>query len=329
MHLTNHLSGAPRCAAMALLALTAWAAATPALAFPDKPMTLIVPYPPGGATDVVGRILAKALGSRLGQTMVVENKAGAGTAIGATALAQAAPDGHTLFFSSNTTYTMNPAIKSSLPYDPQKFDAIGVVGVVPLALLANPSLPASNARDVVALAKRAPGKLSYGSFGTGTSSHFGGEIFKYETGVDILHVPYKGSAPAMQDVIAGQIQLTVDTVLAAKPQADAGKVKVLAVMASRRVPMLPDVPTMIEAGYPGVVVEPWGAVVAPGGLKPDVKKQLAKALAEVLADPDVKAQIERTGFNVAHEPPASYDTRLAKELPALRALVHKAGITAQ
>ncbi len=324
----THTKRPPLALAFGLLALGA-VFSPPAAAFPDKPITLIVPYPPGGATDVVGRILAKALSAKLGGSVIVENKAGAGTAIGATALAQAAPDGHTIFFSSNTTYTMNPAIKSTLPYDPQTFDAIGIVGFVPLALLANPAFPATSVKDVVAAAKAAPGKLSYASFGAGTSSHFGGEIFKFETGSAIVHVPYKGSAPAMQDLIGGQVPLSVDTVLAAKPQADAGKVKVIAVMANKRVAGLPNVPTMIEAGYPGVVVEPWGAVVAPGGLKADVKNKLAKALADALADRDTRAAIEKTGFVVVHEPPAAYRARLEKELPALRALVHKAGITAQ
>ncbi len=306
----------------AFVTLPAWAA------FPDKPLTLIVPYPPGGATDVVGRILAKSMGARLGQNIVVENKAGGGTSIGAAAVANAAPDGYTLFFSSNTTYTINAAIKPTLPYDPAKLSAIGVIGAVPLALVANPSFPAANAKELVALAKKDPGKYSLASFGAGTSSHFAGEVFKLEHGLEMVHVPYKGSAPAMQDLIAGQVPLLVDTALAAIPHARAGKLKVLAVLAAKRVPQLPDVPTIGELGCNACVLEPWGAVVTSPGVPLPVRQVLTKALAETLTDADVRAQLEKAGFNVAWEPPEAYDARVAKELPALRAIVQKAKITA-
>jgi len=299
-----------------------------AAAYPEKPVTLIVPFPPGGATDVLGRILAKGLGQRLQQTVVVDNRAGAGTAIGAAALAQAAPDGQTLLFSSNTTFTINPAIKTSLPYDPQKqFESIGIVGSAPLVLLAQPSLPASTVKELVALARQKPGALAYASFGSGTSSHFGGEMFKLTAGIDLLHVPYKGSAPAMQDLIGGQVQLSVDTVIAAKPQLQAGKVKAIAVMAARRLVSLPQVPTVAESGYPGFALEPWTAIVAPRGLPAAVQAVLVKALADTMADPAVRAALEKAGLDIAYEPPAAYDARLAKELPLMRAYVHKAKIT--
>jgi tripartite-type tricarboxylate transporter receptor subunit TctC len=312
-------------------ALLAAALATPAVAaFPEKPITLVVPFPAGGASDVLGRIMARSMGARLGQTVIVDNRAGAGTAIGAASVAKAAPDGYTLLISSNTTFTINPAVKPVLPYDPQKhFEALGLMGSLPLALLAHPSFPASNLKDLVAQAKAKPGGFTYASFGSATSSHFGGEMFKLAAGIDLLHVPYKGSAPAMQDLIGGQVQLSVDTVVAAKPQVAAGRVKPIALLSAKRSAGLPGVPTVAESGYPGFVAEPWVAVVAPRGLPPAVQQVLVKAFADSMADPAVRAELEKAGMDVAYEPAAAYQDRLARELPLMRATVHKARITAE
>lgn len=297
-------------------------------AFPDKPLTLVVPYPPGGATDTVARIVARGMSQRLGQNLIVDNKAGAGTAIGAGAVAQAAPDGYTLLISSNTTFTVNPALKTKLPYDAQKsFESIGLIGTSPLVLLANPALPAQNVKALVALAKSQPGKLAYGSFGAGTTSHLAGEMFKLMAGVDILHVPYKGSAPAMTDLIGGQVALTFDTNVAALPMLKAGKVKALAVTSAKRSPSLPQVPTVAEAGYAGFEMLPWITIVAPRGLQPAVQKALGKALADTLADATTRADLEKAGVDVSFEPGSFYDARVAKELPMLRAYVHKAQIS--
>jgi len=315
-----------RLAAAGLVLATSLAPAF-AAGYPDKPITLVVPFPPGGATDTVARILGKGLGQRLGQAVIVDNKAGAGTAIGAGAVAQAAPDGYTLLISSNTTFTVNPALKARLPYDAQKsFESIGLIGTSPLVLLATPSLPAANVKELVALARARPGKLAYGSFGNGTTSHFAGEMFKVVTGVDILHVPYKGSAPAMTDLIGGQVQLTFDTNVAALPMVKSGKVKALAVTSAKRSPSMPGVPTVAEAGYPDYEMVPWITIVAPRGLPPAVQKALGKALADTLADAGVRGDLEKAGVDVGWEPGSFYDARVAKELPLLRAYVHKAKI---
>ena len=298
-----------------------------AAGYPEKVVTLVVPFPPGGATDTVARVVAKGMGQRLGQSVIVDNKAGAGTVIGAGAVAQAAPDGYTLLISSNTTFTVNPALKSKLPYDAQKsFESIGLIGTSPLVLLANPSLPANSVKELVALAKSKPGKLAYGSFGSGTTSHLAGEMFKLVTGADILHVPYKGSAPAMTDLIGGQVQLSFDTNVAALPMLQAGKVKAIAITSSRRSPSLPKVPTVAESGYPDYEMVPWITVVAPRGLPAAVQKALGKALAETLADAAIRADLEKAGVDVSYEPGSFYDARVAKELPLLRAYVHKAQI---
>jgi len=313
---------------LATLVLTsALASAAAAAGFPDKPVTLVVPFPPGGATDTVARIVAKGMGQRLGQTVIVDNRAGAGTAIGAGAVAQAAPDGYTLLISSNTTFTVNPALKSKLPYDAQKsFESIGLIGTSPLVLLATLALPANNVKELVALARAKPGTLAYGSFGNGTSSHFAGEMFKVVTGADILHVPYKGSAPAMTDLIGGQVQLTLDTNVAALPMLQARKVKALAVTSAKRSPSMPDVPTVAEAGYPDFEMVPWITIVAPRGLPAPVQQALGKALADTLNDAAARGDLVKAGVDVGWQPGSFYDARVAKELPLLRAYVHKAKI---
>ena len=295
--------------------------------FPSRPITLVVPYPAGGSADTVARIVAKGLSARLGQVIVVDNKAGAGTVIGATLAAQAAPDGYTLLFSSNTTWTINPALKPKMPYDPVKsFEALGLIGGSPLVLLANPKLPVTTVQELVALAKSRPDKVTYASFGNGTSSHFAGEMFKFMAGVDITHVPYKGSAPAMQDLLGGQVDLSFDINVAAKPHVESGRVRALAVTSRKRTPSLPKVPTFVEAGLPDYEIVPWLAMVAPRGLPADVRQALAKALGDVLADPGTRAELTQVGVDVAHEPPAAYETRVARELPLMRAYVQRARI---
>jgi tripartite-type tricarboxylate transporter receptor subunit TctC len=298
--------------------------------FPSKPLTLVVPYPPGGATDTVGRILAKTMGAKLGQVVLVDNKAGAGTAIGAAKVAQAEADGYTLLISSNTTFTINPALKSTLPYDPlTSFESIGVMGTSPLVLLAHPSVPARSLKELVALAKAKPGQLSFGSFGAGTTAHFAGELLKVMAGIDMVHVPYKGSAPAMQDLIGGQVQLSFDTNVAAIPQVQAGKVRAIAVTSLKPSPTMPGVPSIAESGYPGYEMVPWITVVAPRGLPPAVRASLTKVFADSLADPDTLAQLTARGVDVRAEPPAAYMRRVSDELPKLRAYVHKAGLPVQ
>lgn len=296
-------------------------------AYPEKAITLIVPYPPGGATDILARKLAGPLGQRLGQTVIVENKAGAGTAIGATAVAKSAPDGYTLLISSNTTFTVNAALKSSLPYDPQKdFESIGLIGSSPLVLLANPKLPANNVKELLALAKADPKGLNFGSFGVGTSAHLAGEMFKVMTGANMVHVAYRGSAPAMTDLIAGQIPLTFDTSVAAMPQMATGKVKAIAVTTHQRSPQMPQVPSVAEAGFPDYEMVPWIGFVGRRGMAAEVSGKLSQALKDSVNDPVVKAELQKVGLDVLFEPGSVYDKRVAQELPLLRAYVHRANI---
>jgi tripartite-type tricarboxylate transporter receptor subunit TctC len=299
-------------------------------AYPDKPITLVVPYPPGGATDTLARVLAGPMGKRLGQTVVVENKAGAGTAIGATAVARSAPDGYTLLISSNTTFTVNAALKNSLPYDPLKdFESIGIIGSSPLVLLAHPKLAANSVKEVVDLSKREAKGLDFGSFGVGTTAHLAGEMFKVMTGANVTHVAYRGSAPAMTDLMGGQIPLTFDTSVAALPQMAAGKVKAIAVTTLKRSAQMPQVPTVAEAGYPEYEMVPWITLVARRGMPAEVSGKLVKALKDAVNDPVTRNELQQKGLDVAYEPGAMYDTRVARELPLLRAYVHRANIPVQ
>ncbi|MDH6592632.1 tripartite-type tricarboxylate transporter receptor subunit TctC [Variovorax sp. TBS-050B] len=297
--------------------------------FPSRPVTLVVPFPPGGATDVNARVIAQRLGKALGQSVVIENRAGAGTVIGAAYVAKAAPDGHTLLVSSGTTFTVNPAIRSNLPYDPVKsFEPIGLAGRVGMILLANAEVPVQTMQQFVAHVKAAPGKYSYASYGTGTTAQFAGETLLHAAGLRMTHVPYKGSAPAMTDLMGGQIPFAIDTVSAAVPQLKSGKIKAIAVTTARRSTLLPDVPTMAESGYPGIDMDTWLALAAPRGLPPEVKATLEKALAATIADPETRAKLMAQGLEPGYADGAAVSELIGRELPLMRAVAARANITA-
>ena len=309
--------------AACLCGMSLWAQA----AFPEKPITVVVPYPPGGATDIIARKLAVPLGQRLGQPVIIENKAGAGTAIGAAFVAKSVPDGYTLLISSNTTFTVNAALKNSLPYDPQKdFESVGLIGSSPLVLLAHPKVPANTVKELIALSHKDGKGLNFGSFGVGTTAHMAGEMFKVMTGANMVHVAYRGSAPAMTDLIGGQIPLTFDTNVAAMPQMATGKVKAIAVTSRQRSPQMPQVPTVAEAGFPDYEMVPWIGYVGRRGMPAEVSARLSKAIKDCLSDPAVKAELQKVGLDVLFEPGSVYDKRVAQELPLLRAYVHRANI---
>lgn len=296
-------------------------------AYPSRPITIVVPFPPGGGGDAQGRLLAQKLAEKLGQNVIVDNRPGAGTAIGAAYVANAKPDGYTLLMSSASTYTLNPAIRKSLPYDPIKsFEPIGIVSRVGLVMLANPGVPVNNLKDLTAAAKAAPGKYAYASFGAGTSSHFAAEMALQAMGIQLMHVPYKGSGPAMTDLIGGQVPFSFDTVTAALPQIKAGKVKAIAITTAKRSPLLPNVPTFAESGYPAAVLDSWGMVVAPRGLPPAVHARLEKALADTLADPAVRKGFADQGVEPGFIGSAQAAAQLEAELPLMRAIAVRANI---
>ncbi|ROZ79419.1 tripartite tricarboxylate transporter substrate binding protein [Ramlibacter sp. WS9] len=315
--------------AMALALLAPWASAH-AQAYPAKPIQLVIPFPPGGATDIVGRLVGKKLGERLGQPVVIENRAGAGTIIGAAFVAKAPADGYTLLISSGSTFTVNPALNAKLPYDPIKsFEPIGQVARVPLLVLAHPGVPVNDLKQLVAAVQRTPDKYVFGSFGNGTTAHFTGELLWGAAGIKLTHVAYKGSAPAMNDLLAGQIPFTVDTVAAALPHLNAGKVKAIAATGARRATQLPNVPTVAESGFPGFSADSWLAIAAPKGLAADVRARLQKALADTMKDAEVRDKLIASGLEPAYEPAAAVAARIEDELPRMRAIALRANIRAE
>ncbi|AVS79216.1 ABC transporter substrate-binding protein [Paracidovorax avenae] len=330
--MTKYLPALRRTGAALLMAIAASGPVPAAHAegYPARPVQLVVPFPPGGAVDIVGRLIGKPLGDALGQPVVVENKAGAGTIVGAGFVANAPADGYTLLISSGSTFTGNPALNPRLPYDPvRSYEPIGMVARVPLVLLAHRDVPARNLAEVIAAVKRTPDKFSHGSFGNGTTGHFAGELLWAATGIRPMHVPYRGSAPAMADLMGGQIPFTIDTVAAALPQLKAGKIKAIAVMGATRATQLPGVPTVAESGFPGFAADSWLAVVAPRGLPASARTRLQKALAEAMAAPEVRSKLIASGLEPAYEPADAVQSRIEEELPRMRAIAQRANIRAE
>jgi len=295
--------------------------------YPARPVRMVVPFPPGGSTDVLARLFARSLGETLGQPVVIENKPGAGTVVGSDLVAKAAADGYTLLFSGASTYTVTPILYPSLPYDPDEaLEPVGIIAATPLILLANPSkVRASDLRGLAAELQAHP-DMAYGSFGSGSTSNFVGEMFNAALGASMLHVPYKGSAPAMTDLIGGQIPLTVDTVVAAEPQIRAGKVKAIAVSSARRSQLLPDVPTAAESGYPDVAFSTWFAITAPSGLPAHARDKLVSAVHRIMQDEDLRRKFVENGFEPEYGSPADYRERVADESQRLKAVAERANI---
>lgn len=315
---------------LALSAAVMAAAPVYAQAYPDRPIQLVIPYSPGGAGDVAGRILAKGLSEVLGQTVIVENKPGAGTILGAQFVAKANPDGYTLLMSSGTTFTINPAIYPKLPYSPQDdFVPLGVAGRTAMTVVANPKAPYSDIAGLVAAAKAKPDGIAYASFGVGTVSHFVAEQFQEAAGIKMTHIPYKGSSPGMTDLIGGQVPVMFDTVVAAMPQVKSGKIKALAVTTAKRSSFLPDVPTLAESGYPGFNVDTWIAFFAPRGVPEDVQRTLGQALEKTLANQATREQLYKAGVEPEFESADALRKTIAEETPRFAEIARRAKIQAQ
>lgn len=261
-------------------------------AFPSKPVRLVVPFPPGQATDIVARLLADALTKQWGQQVIVENRAGGASIPGMLQGRDAAPDGHTITFGTSGSIGINPSLYPTLPYDPPRdFAMVGGVFIVPLMIVAHPSAPYANLKEMIAAAKKDPGKLDWAYAGTGTSQHLTGELFKVRAGVDILGVTYKGSGPAMTDLLGGQVKLMVDSLASALPHIKAGKIRALAMTTPQRVPQLPDVPTVAESGYPGFDGVGWGGLVVPKATPAALVERIGADVRRALADPVMQQRI--------------------------------------
>ena len=308
----------------ALLALVATAAS--AQTYPTKPIRLVVPFPPGGATDILARDVAQKLTEAWGQQVIVDNRPGAGGNIGSELVAKSAPDGYTLEMGTVGTHAINASLYAKMPYDHVKdFVPVILVAGVPNVLVVNPAVPANSVAELIAYAKANPGKLNFASSGNGTSIHLSGELFKFMAGVQMTHVPYKGSAPALQDLIAGQVQLMFDNLPPSLPQIKAGKLRALAVTSLARAPALPDVPTMAEAGLPGYEASSWFGVLAPAGTPPAIVTKLNAEIAKWLATPEAKEKLSKQGANAAGGTPEDFAKHIAAETAKWAKVVKDSG----
>ncbi|MDM0026417.1 tripartite tricarboxylate transporter substrate binding protein [Variovorax saccharolyticus] len=293
-------------------------------AYPRQAVTLVVPFPAGGPTDAMARLLAQKLGDRLGQQVIIDNRGGAGGGIAAELVARAPADGHTLFFGTTGTMAINPSLYAKLRYDPVKdFAPVSLMATTMNVLVASPEIPARNLADLIALAKARPGELTYGSAGNGSSNHLSGELFRSTAGIQITHVPYKGSAPAMVDLLGGRLSMMFDTIAQQTQNIAAGKVRALAVTGPKRSPLLPTVPTAQEAGLKGFDVTIWYGVLAPRATPAPVVERLNREMVAVMASDDMKKRMEADGAEARTTTPAEFAALIrsdtAKWAPVVKA----------
>lgn len=299
-----------------------------AQAYPAKPVTIIVPFPPGGGTDTGGRILAEHLGKRWGQTVVVENKGGAAGQIGADLVAKSKPDGYTLLLGNIGTQAINPSLYPKMPFDPDTaFAPISLVAELPLAMMVNPGVKAQTAAEFIALAKSQPGRLNYSSSGAGGAPHLVAEMFKDATGTFIVHVPYRGGGPAISDLLAGHVQLSFLTVLEASGHIKAGKLRALAVTGNKRVPALPDVPTLAESGLPGFNAISWIGLLAPAGTPPELLEKISADVRAVVADEVVKSRLASLGAVPRTNSPQEFAKMISEDRTRYAQIIRSRKIT--
>lgn len=315
-------------AAAATLSLAGAAAAQ--ATYPDRPIRLIVPFPPGGTSDVVGRIFAEALAKQIGQPVVVENRGGAGGTVGSRAVASAAPDGYTLLLGTSSTNGTNPAVYKNLPYDAVKdFTPVTQIIRVPGVIVVNKNFPAKDYASFAALIKGAPGKYSYASSGNGGATHMAMEYYKSLSGLDMMHVPYRGTGPALNDVIAGQVPILWDTAASSMAHIQSGSLRPIVVAAKSRLPQLPDVPTFAEVGLPDYDAEMWNGLLAPAGLPKDVLAKLNDASRKALADKDVQAKYAGVGAYVVADKPEAFAAMIQDDVTKWKKVADFAHISAE
>ena len=320
--MVRNLLRAAACAAVAAFALHGHAQAP----YPAKPIRIVVPFPAGGTTDILARAVAQKLTDTTGQPVVVDNRPGAGANIGAELVAKSAPDGYTLLMGTVGTHAINASLYARMPYDHVKdFAPIILVAGVPNVLAINPSVPANSVQELIAYGKANPGKLNFASSGSGTSIHLAGELFKTMTGVQMTHVPYKGSAPAIADLLGGQVQLMFDNLPSALPHIKAGKLKALAVTSAQRSPALPDVPTVAESGLPGFEASSWFGLLAPAGTPKEIVARLNGEVAKWLATPEAKEKLASQGAIAAGQSSEDFVHHIAAETAKWQKVVKESG----
>lgn len=312
-------------AAMALLACTG----APAQNYPDRAVRLVVPYAPGGATDLIARHVAEPLGKALGRPVVVDNKSGAGGMVGTAEVARAAADGYTLGVGTVSTMVIFPAVHPSPGYRIEQFAPVTNIAQMPNIIAVTPSFPARDLKELIAVLKAHPGKHSFATSGVGSINHMLGESFQAGAGVKINHVPYRGAGPAMQDVMSGQVDILFDQLPSSKAFIDGGRLKLLGVIAPGRVPEYPAVMTMEEAGLKGFTDQAWYGIVAPAKTPPAVLAKIGSAMQQVMAQPEVRERLHKAGATPLGSPPAEYAAQIASEIGAMKALVQARNIQLQ
>lgn len=318
-----------RRALLVMLALAALSAASRAQTYPERPVRLVVPYAPGGSADIVARLIADEWGKALGKSVFIENKGGAGGNLGVDAVAKSPTDGYTVGLQT-VSLAINPSLTARMPYDTLKDLApIGMVAASQHVLVVNNNLPVKDVKELLALAKSKPGRLSYGSAGSGSTFHMCAELFKAMAGVAIVHIPYRGGGPALTDTIAGQVDMSFPVLSAAQGHVQAGKLRALGVTGAKRSPLLPNVPTIAEAGLPNYAFETWFMVFAPAATPKPVIDRLNATLGAVLQSAAVKERMAKEGFEATPSTPAQARTRLETEMPQWAALIKERGITAE
>jgi tripartite-type tricarboxylate transporter receptor subunit TctC len=310
-----------------LLALLALCSSQALAQYPSKPITLIVPFPPGGSTDIIGRIAAEGMQRELRQPFVVDNRGGAGGAIGAKAIADATPDGYTLGVATISTHVVNPVVHKDLRYDPLKdFTFVSLIAAVPNSMSVHPSVPAKNMAEFIEYARKNPGKLNYGTPGVGSLGHLIGETFKYSAKVNLTHVPYRGAGPALNDALGGQVQVLFDNLPSSLPHIQSGKLRALAVANDKRVASIPDVPTFAETGHPLVNDPSWFGLIGPAKLPDDVTKRLYSALVATLKQPEVQKRIADNASLPVGNSPDEFRKIVANALDNTRKVVREANL---
>jgi len=295
--------------------------------YPTKPVKMIVPFPPGGPTDVQARIVAQKLGESLGQPVVIDNRGGAGGMLGSDIAAKSAPDGYTLLMGASGPHAVGVLTRKEPPYDPLKdFTPLSLVSYSPLMLVVHPSVKANSVQELIALAKAQPGKLNYGSFGNGTMAHFAGELFKLQAGVDIVHVPYKGTAPALADLLAGQIPMMFDTIITSLPHVKSGRLRGLAVTKSTRSQAVPELPTVAEAGLPGFQAVSWIGLMGPANMPKDIVDRLSNEMVKMLGDPALRQKLLDAGAEPVGSSAAEFATHMKAEMERWEPVVKAAGL---
>jgi tripartite-type tricarboxylate transporter receptor subunit TctC len=327
---TNRVWASPHRGLLAIfccLFLASLVAPAAAQTYPDRPIRIVVPFAAGGASDVVGRAIAQKLAEKLGQSVAVENRTGAGGSLGAAQVARAPADGYTLLLGSSSEIALYPQIAASVPYDSQRdFIPIALLASVPMVLTVTESLPVKSVQELLAYARQSPGKMNYGSGGVGSATHMAMVLFNTMTGTTMTHVPYRGSTPVITDLLAGNLQLAIATMAAVTPHAGGGKIRFIAVSTAKRAAALPDVPTIAESGVPGYAVGLWTGLLAPANTPPAIVAKLNAAVAESLASPDLKEMLARQGAEQSGSTPDQFAEEIKRETALWRDVVQKTGI---